>query len=29
MRDSGMRNQKEVFRMRWEYLDWANDRYFV
>jgi integrase len=29
MRDSGMRNQKEVFRMRWEHLDWANDRYFV
>jgi len=29
MRDSGMRNQKEVFRMRWEYLDWANDRYFL
>jgi hypothetical protein len=29
MRDSGMRNQKEVFRMRWEHLDWANKRYFV
>jgi integrase len=29
MRDSGMRNQKEVFRMRWEHLDWANSRYFV
>jgi integrase len=29
MRDSGMRNQKEVFRMRWEYLDWINSRYFV
>ena len=29
MRDSGMRNQKEVFRMRWEHVDWANDRYFV
>ncbi len=25
MRDSGMRNQKEVFRMRWEHLDWANN----
>ena len=29
MRDSGMRNQKEVFRMRWEHLDWDNKRYFV
>jgi integrase len=29
MRDSGMRNQKEVFRMRWEHLDWRNKRYFV
>lgn len=29
MRDSGMRNQKEVFRMRWEHLDWASSRYFV
>jgi integrase len=29
MRDSGMRNQKEVFRMRWEHLDWDNERYFV
>jgi integrase len=29
MRDSGMRNQKEVFRMRWEHVDWANDRYYV
>jgi integrase len=29
MRDSGMRNQKEVFRMRWEHMDWANSRYFV
>src|SRR5450755_886599 len=29
MRDSGMRNQKEVFRMRWEHLDWGNKRYFV
>jgi integrase len=29
MRDSGMRNQKEVFRMRWEHLDWCNKRYFV
>jgi integrase len=28
MRDSGMRNQKEVFRMRWE-QDWDNKRYFV
>ena len=28
-RDSGMRNQKEVFRMRWEHLDWSNKRYFV
>jgi hypothetical protein len=27
MRDSGMRNQKEVFRMRWEHLDWGNKRY--
>jgi integrase len=29
MRDAGMRNQKEVFRMRWEHLDWTNNRYFV
>src|SRR5229473_7955318 len=29
MRDSGMRNQKEVFRMRWEHLDWGSKRYFV
>jgi integrase len=29
MRDSEMRNQKEVFRMRWEHLDWDNKRYFV
>lgn len=29
MRDSGMRNHKEVFTMRWEYVDWANDRYYV
>ena len=29
MRDSGMRNQKEVFRMRWEHMDWENCRYFV
>ena len=29
MRDSGMRNHKEVFIMRWEYMDWANDRYYV
>jgi len=29
MRDSGMRNQKEVFTMRWEHVDWANNRYFV
>jgi integrase len=29
MRDSGMRNQKEVFRMRWEHLDWGNKQYFV
>jgi hypothetical protein len=29
MRDSGMRNQKEVFSMRWERMDWANCRYFV
>ncbi len=29
MRDSGMRNQKEVFRMRWEHMDWPNNRYFV
>jgi integrase len=29
MRDSGMRNQKEVFTMRWEHLDWTNSRYFV
>jgi integrase len=29
MRDSGMRNQKEVFRMRWEHVDWGNSRYFV
>jgi integrase len=29
MRDSGMRNQKEVFRMRWEHMDWSNNRYFV
>jgi len=29
MRDSGMRNQKEVFIMRWEHVDWANSRYFV
>jgi integrase len=29
MRDSGMRNRKEVFRMRWEHLDWGNKRYFV
>ena len=29
MRDAGMRNQKEVFTMRWEHLDWSNSRYFV
>jgi integrase len=29
MRDSGMRNHKEVFTMRWEHVDWANSRYFV
>jgi integrase len=29
MRDSGMRNQKEVFTMRWEHVDWPNNRYFV
>jgi hypothetical protein len=29
MRDSRMRNQKEVFIMRWEHVDWANSRYFV
>src|SRR5215471_7665704 len=29
MRDSGMRNHKEVFIMRWEYVDWPNDRYYV
>lgn len=29
MRDSGMRNQKEVFTMRWEHMDWGNNRYFV
>ena len=29
MRDAGMRNQKEVFTMRWEHLDWPNSRYFV
>jgi hypothetical protein len=29
MRDSGMRNHKEIFVMRWEYVDWANDRYYV
>jgi integrase len=29
MRDSGMRNQKEVLTMRWEHVDWANNRYFV
>jgi integrase len=28
MRDSGMRNQKEVFRMRWEHLDWGNKTIF-
>jgi integrase len=29
MRDTGLRNQKEVFAMRWEYVDWVNSRYFV
>ncbi len=29
MRDAGMRNQKEVFTMRWEHVDWSNNRYFV
>jgi len=29
MRDSGMHNQKEVFTMRWEHVDWATNRYFV
>jgi integrase len=29
MRDAGMRNQKEVFTMRWEYVDWSNNTYFV
>jgi integrase len=29
MRDTGMRNQKEVFRMRWEHVDWENNLYFV
>jgi integrase len=29
MRDTGLRNQKEVFAMRWEHVDWANRRYFV
>jgi integrase len=29
MRDAGMRNQKEVFTMRWEHMDWSNSRYFV
>src|SRR2546421_6480414 len=29
MRDCGMRNQKEVFTMRWEYVDWTGNRYFV
>jgi integrase len=29
MRDAGMLNQKEVFTMRWEHLDWSNSRYFV
>lgn len=29
MRDSGMRNHKEVFTMRWEHVDWSNDRYYV
>jgi integrase len=25
----GMRNQKEVFTMRWEHFDWSNSCYFV
>ncbi len=29
MRDTGMRNQKEVFAMRWEFVDWSNSRYFI
>jgi integrase len=29
MRDAGIRNQKEVFTMRWEHLDWSQSRYFV
>jgi integrase len=29
MRDSGMRNHKEVFTMRWEHIDWTKSRYFV
>jgi integrase len=29
MRDSGMRNQSEAFRTRWEHMDWSNNRYFV
>jgi len=29
MRDTGMRNHKEVFSMRWEHVDWTNSRYYV
>ena len=29
MRDTGMRNRKEVFTMRWEYVDWTGNRYYV
>lgn len=29
MRDTGMRNRKEVFRMRWEHVDWGKNLYFV
>jgi len=29
MRDTGMRNRKEVFLMRWEHVDWTNNLYFV
>jgi integrase len=29
MRDTGMRNRKEVFRMRWEHVDWDKNLYFV
>lgn len=29
VQDTGMRPEREVLPMRWEYVDWSNKRYFV